>query len=231
MAKMLVSDYDDTFKTTKLSFKNNIKGVKRFRDKGNLFVIATSRDHKSMLEEVKQHGIEYDYLSCLDGEIIYDKNNHIIYNNGIDKISQQQIENLDKKIKIIDTIIPVKSEEEVLYYNIRPKLFVKTDEIKKELDLMENIRYRHLLNLYQVQPNNIDKVKSVRFLTKRCNIRDEDVFTIGDMMNDYQMIKDYNGFTVYFSSPKLNKKSLGRYLTVNGLMKDIEDEIVNVKRR
>ena len=42
MTKILISDYDDTLYTDEISLKNNITQIGKFREKGNLFIIATS---------------------------------------------------------------------------------------------------------------------------------------------------------------------------------------------
>lgn len=234
MKKMLVSDYDDTFKTTQFSFNANIKGVKRFRSKGYLFTIATSRDPKFMFREIEKHGIEYDYLSCLDGEIIFDKNNKIIFNKGIDKESCKEIDRLGNSLKCIEKIKSLKIEDETLYYYIKTKLFADTNKLKERLDELLSVKYLkyiHLLGLFLVQPKHIDKATSINYIKQLNNLKDENIFTIGDEFNDYNMVKDYNGFTVYFANPKLYKVSIGHYLNVNNLMKNIEDGTVKVKRK
>jgi len=85
--KLLVSDYDDTFKTTPVPFEKNIKSVKSFRSKGNIFMIATARTYESIKEEVDKYKIEYDYLSCLDGAQLYDKDGKLLDATFIDEIN------------------------------------------------------------------------------------------------------------------------------------------------
>ena len=54
MKKFLISDYDGTFFIDNKSIKYNIEKVKQFRDKGNIFAIATGRvfyDFTKKLEE------------------------------------------------------------------------------------------------------------------------------------------------------------------------------------
>lgn len=41
MKKILVSDYDNTFYINDTDIKNNIDKVNKFRNKNNIFVIAT----------------------------------------------------------------------------------------------------------------------------------------------------------------------------------------------
>ena len=45
MSKIIFSDYDGTLDTSENDIAKNIEAIKKFRDKGNLFVIATGRSY------------------------------------------------------------------------------------------------------------------------------------------------------------------------------------------
>lgn len=62
MRKMLISDFDDTLYRDEESLQINIKKIKEFRDKGNLFVIATGRSFISLEAKMKRYSIPFDYL-------------------------------------------------------------------------------------------------------------------------------------------------------------------------
>ena len=67
--KLLVSDFDGTFdsRNSKSAIDKNIEAIKRFRDQGNIFAIATGRHYESIRKKIEKYQIPYDYLVCADG--------------------------------------------------------------------------------------------------------------------------------------------------------------------
>ncbi len=73
MKKFLISDYDGTFFIDDKSIKYNIEKVKEFRDKGNIFAIATGRSFYDFTKKLEEFDIEYDYLIINHGVTLLDK--------------------------------------------------------------------------------------------------------------------------------------------------------------
>ena len=80
MKKMLVSDYDQTFYLNDQDIEINKKEVKNFRNKGNIFIIATGRSFLDFKNKVNMYDIAYDYVILNHGATILDKNDNIIFN-------------------------------------------------------------------------------------------------------------------------------------------------------
>lgn len=220
--KLLVSDYDDTFKTTPVPFEKNIKSVKNFRSKGNIFMIATARTYESIKEEVDKYKIEYDYLSCLDGAQLYDKDGKLLDATFIDEINKLNVKELKERFKYIESITPHTYEDKILYYTILTRIFVRTNELKDTIASNKGLRIRSIPGLIQVQPNFTVKSNSIEYLKKHLGIRDLNIYTIGDSENDIDIVRDYNGFNVLFATPGLYRVSQRPYVTVSGLINDIE---------
>src|SRR5574344_1034320 len=83
--KLLVSDYDGTLKPDIKNLYLNIEAIKRFKEKGNTFMISTGRSFVSIKKEITKYNIPYDFLSCNDGAILFDNNDNILYKNIIEK--------------------------------------------------------------------------------------------------------------------------------------------------
>ena len=79
MKKILVSDYDQTFYIGDEDIEKNKIAVNRFRNKGNIFIIATGRSYEDFMEKKKQYNIKYDYVIIDHGAMILDKDNNIIF--------------------------------------------------------------------------------------------------------------------------------------------------------
>lgn len=61
MRKILASDYDNTFYVNDEDIELNKKAVKKFRDAGNLFIIATGRSYMDLQKKVNTYNLVYDY--------------------------------------------------------------------------------------------------------------------------------------------------------------------------
>ena len=102
MKKVLVSDYDQTFYLNDYDIEINKKEVKKFRDKGNIFIIATGRSFFDFKNKVNAYNIEYDYVILNHGATILDKDDNIISNFPIYNDVIENIKNdicLEKSIK------------------------------------------------------------------------------------------------------------------------------------
>ncbi len=82
--KLLASDYDGTFhRYDDEDMKNNLTAVKSWRKNGNLFVFSTGRDMGNIMFEKNKNRIQYDYVVALNGALVVDKDNNIIFKKTI----------------------------------------------------------------------------------------------------------------------------------------------------
>ncbi|PSW14503.1 hypothetical protein C9J01_08710 [Photobacterium rosenbergii] len=79
--KLLASDYDKTFfyKTNPEALAENLAAVSQWQQRGNIFAISTGRDAASMLYERQNKDVQFDYLVSLNGSLIIDHNNTVIF--------------------------------------------------------------------------------------------------------------------------------------------------------
>lgn len=226
---LLVSDYDQTISTDDLSIKFNIKKINEFRKNGNLFMLSTGREYLSIKREVKKWSIKYDYLSCADGTTLYDRNDKLIFISKMNKEDIKVIEFLEKKygrkINIYDVIsdnsnIP---EEKVIQI-----LDIKFNYIMKDIinfldkNLIDS-KYSTNLNCIYIKSKEASKSLTIRYLENLINIKKKNIFTIGDHNNDYEMIRDYNGFTMLWGTKMAREYAIKKYLLMSGLIYDIEN--------
>lgn len=78
--KILVSDYDQTFYLNDEDIEKNKTAVEEFRNKGNIFIIATGRSYYDIQRDCNEYKIKYDYLIINHGASILDEKDKIIYN-------------------------------------------------------------------------------------------------------------------------------------------------------
>ena len=162
--KLLVSDYDNTIKPyeknpniiEKTVFKKNIESINRFIENGNKFVIATGRNTKSIQDEVKKYGINYDYLIAYNGRVIIDKNNKIIYAKYIDEELSRYLfdSGLLEKYILFDEFESTENKENLIYIRAKLNTYKNVKELINSLrKKYPNIKidYTYLINVLLIR--------------------------------------------------------------------------------
>lgn len=229
MSKLLVSDYDDTLYTSNKNIYFNIIAIEKFRKNGNKFAIATGRDFKSINGVIQKYKIPYDYLICNDGSIIFDNNNNIIsahYLNNSEVNDALYYLNHKKelfyKIALYNFVGQTLDKKEILeimgYIKFLKSVKTVVNEMNEYFSTIKAYKFENYL--FVKRPQN--KSDAIKELIEIKGINKEDVYTIGNAQNDYEMVKDYNGYNMLISSPKLYGNSKGTVTSVRQLIKKID---------
>lgn len=226
--KLLASDYDGTFKTNKKNLYFNIYAIEKFRENRNKFAIVTGRSYSSIKREIYKYNIDYDYLSCNNGLIIFDNKDNIIKKHNISLESLQNI---------FDVIYQNERVNKVGLYNLYDityefknilEIFLsfetKMDAIKfkKEIEESFNDIKCSLLKNKLFIGKDINKADAVSFIQRLENIHYDDVYTIGDDLNDLEMLKQFHGYKMLNSSYRMLLKNLPITQEVHTLIKKID---------
>lgn len=224
---LLVSDYDGTLNpdvTRTKSTLENIRAVNQYREQGNKFMLSTGRSFESIKKQIDRFDIKYDYLSCNDGAILFDNNNQIL---TVSYLNIELIKKLSDDLLRLDSVRRfdyygthgVTNGEEILELAIYTRLFNSSLEIKKlikgkykELDIL-SFPFQSFVKAYG------GKTRTINYIIKNINI--EKVITVGDSINDLEMLIDFNGYKVIGSSPKLYFKDIKTCSSVKNLIKKI----------
>lgn len=233
MKKMLVADYDDTFYKNEEDLNENLKRMKKFKEQGNVFVIATSRSWKSISEEIHKHNIPYDYVCCNTGAGIFDKNGKQIYANYLAKDQKEEVEKIldmflltkpnalsitrfgiqEEQEKDSNTIVgyKIKGNEEDL--NFLNTLFENSPVTSDFQIIWKKDQGKLFLN------NKLNtKDKAIEQLGEVFPISDYNVITVGDDDVDFTMLKRYNGYRMENSSELLTKSIFKKVYSVSELL-------------
>lgn len=231
--KILVSDYDKTFYLNDEDIKNNKIALKEFKEKGNVFVIATGRSLLDFKEKSALYGIDYDYLIINNGATILNKNDDILYSTSItskiiDKLKKDlEIESSKKffcctKLKSRASPKDKKITKIYIKYNSKETLLRVNDTINK--------KYSKYINTYFITENGIevvskqtDKFFALEFLSKYLKIDKKYVYTIGDSYNDIRMIKNFNGYCMKDSIYELKQIAKREFSSVSELILELID--------
>lgn len=82
--KLFVSDYDMTIYIHEKIDDSVFDAVKKWREAGNIFVIATGRNKFSIFEHIDRHGLEFDYLIANNGALVFNNKRETIFKDAID---------------------------------------------------------------------------------------------------------------------------------------------------
>ena len=99
---LLATDYDGTLKKNNHSLYLNLDAIDRFRSQGTKLAIVTGRSFSSIKKEILNYDINYDYVSCNNGLIVFDNNDNIINRKTLDnKIANIILDELEKDDSVI----------------------------------------------------------------------------------------------------------------------------------
>ncbi len=232
MKKLLVSDYDQTFYINDEDIEKNKIAVNEFRKKGNIFVIATGRSYADFMKKKNQYNIECDYLIINHGATILDKKDNIIFN---EKIPNEILDSLKFDLHIENSernfcCSILESRVDFEYKNLT-KIHVKYNDLEYSNKILKKLeeKYNSFLNSYLVSGNSIEiisknanKSKAIKLLSKKIEIGQEKIYTIGDGYSDIEMVKDYNGYAMKESVDELKNVALEEIDSVSDLIRKIE---------
>lgn len=229
--KLLVTDYDGTMYYEKQDLKTlreNIEALKQFK-KQNMVVIATGRPFTSIKKEIDTYDIPYNYIISSNGACLFDQDNSPIYTQTIkQEIIQKTVAYLQKlpyisKIKLIDIYgNETNNLENVIqiYVEIKISSIYELKRIKQELEFLDNNQFFNMCYFF----NQTDKIDGIKRIQELHNIESKDIYTIGNDTNDLLMLKEYNGYRVPYSYPRIILERLPK-TSVKKLVHKIEGEL------
>ena len=234
MKKILISDYDGTFYQNYIDIKKNIDKVNEFRTLDNLFVLATGRSYVDLKQKIDKYEIPYDYLILNHGALLLSKDLEIIKVFTLDKELVDSILEYANNKDIYDVILISAFDKNVTdtlnIVKIMLKLYSydKALEVKNYIDKSyTNIRSYLVRDeehyLVEVVSNKASKSLMIDKILEKEKIVKNNVYTIGDGINDIDMIKKYNGYRVKNSCKEL-------ILVTNRVIDNVSDLISRISK-
>ena len=230
--KIAFFDLDGTLTNSKkIISKENIKALKKLKNKNIIIVICTGRWDSYVINYDKELNI-IDYIICNNGAEIYDlKNNKLIYsdtlsNNKINIINKYCLDNnLDityngllsryKINNIIDNnifqgvIICTKKDDVKKLINFSKKIDTKITYISSSYYKNKSAKsYTTNINL-----NKTSKGNGIKKLLKYLNINKEESICFGDNNNDIDMFLNC-GIKVCMENGLKELKNISDYITL-----------------
>ena len=202
MKYLNVSDYDGTLKIKNqddVTIKN-IEKLQLLNLKSKL-LISTGRLYNSIKNEIEQFNIPFNYISCANGNILFDKNFNVMYKTNIDSKIDELLKPFYKEILNVELLdeygqnVIKKSTEYVVYLKEKEQIrrkFVNMLSFSSIFDYCTDGNNRFMIHIFSLS----NKIKTIGILKEKLNLLDNSIYTIGDGSNDIDMISKYNGFIV-----------------------------------
>lgn len=226
--KVLVSDFDGTLFASETDVIKNKEAIQKFRQRGNLFIIATGRRLDSLLKEVKKRELSFDYLICNDGAMIYDQKVQCIFRTDILPSCNQTIVDVIESFSssfswYLDTgteytrDVSKRANKIIVSFPNREEAQKLLIELEEKIKEIHGYISQNWLNLFS---KSIEKSKAISLLSEYASFSLDQVFTIGDNINDIEMLKDYHGYVM-----RPSKDLLLDYPSVSSVFALIEELI------
>ena len=236
MRKMLISDFDDTLYCDEDSLKININKINDFRDKGNIFVIASARSYKAIETKIKNYSIPFDYLILNQGAVVLNKDMNVIFNYQINKnvvgkimdsikTYKENISNI-RLFSIFDDDVELDSEV-ITKFRVGTNTIENAYTISKYIDNNFNEYVRNYVIdtgkyiFVEIIPIDTDKGVAIDKLIDIESIEKKYVYAIGNGSNDVEMLEKYNGYGMSNSEECVINIAKGLYDNVYNLIDEI----------
>ena len=231
MHKLLASDFDNTLFVNENDILNNIDAIKKFIANGNIFVICTGRSYIDISKMVMKYNIPYNYLICNDGGTIFNNSGKLLYKKDIPLNIAQDImkyvsQNNLNEITFIDTGFDYQKEiaEEVNAIIIREINKMQSNNILNTLTSMYDEIHGYISdNWINITEKTVTKANGIKWLINNLNITKENVYTIGDTINDIPMVQEYKGACMINSTPDLQAVCTQEFKNVKDYIEYIEN--------
>jgi hypothetical protein len=227
---ILVSDYDGTLKQRDIS-NEDIQAVNKFRAQGHLFGIATGRAIKFLTDELVNYDIKRDFLIGTNGGVIHFEEENII--SYLSRIRPELIQKIFAIVsnhkdavfyvsdgfqyatpKVIQDSLTGEKTIEIpeQMYNSACIKGPSIDVNKSIYDVLRNHGFSELdffyntydVGIVDVVSGGVSKSSTIhKVFVEGMGYQKEDIFTIGNSLNDVEMIRDFKGFAVTNSDPQI----------------------------
>ncbi len=220
---ILVSDYDRTLKINDEITDFDRMMIEKFESLGHLFCVNSGRSVQHLHQNFEIHQFHAQYTICGSGSQIYDSNKKMIYQ---DCMKESVVKPLIQKIIASEAITyQITSNKEWIHsrrdsnnwleiLNIHDFKEVNSVSCKFEtVELAEKfcneIRDEFEVSPYQngfnidIAPIGVSKATGIKRLNEVLKLNTSEIYTIGDSLNDIEMIQEFDGFCVEKSHPKI----------------------------
>lgn len=197
-------------------------------------MLATGRSYVDLKIMIDKYKIPYDYLILNHGALLLSKKLEILNVFTLDKeLVGSVLEYANNNKDIYDVVLIDVFKKKVIDTSNAVKIMLKLYSYDNALDVKKYIdeRYANIKCYYEKEDNHylVEIVSSkaskslmIEKILVREEIKKDNVFTIGDGVNDIDMIRNFNGYRVINSCKELDS-------ITNRVIDNVSDLIEKIK--
>ena len=217
---IIFSDFDHTlfFRDDEQKTRANLDAIKKWRSAGNQFCITTGRSYRSVTEQLPEMKELCDYYIVDSGSIILSKTGEPLKAFYFDPAVVAEIIEFSKNISMevpaayyytlgaedanyrtenvtklrlwftdVSLLAPVAAK-------IREKFPVYAFILEAGMPTHQALAGRN--GFVEIIPIGLGKSNAIKHLLQETSIPDKDVIAVGDGLNDFEMVRDFDGFAI-----------------------------------
>ena len=226
---IIASDFDRTLYVEDENTLNmNIKSIDSFISKGNIFIIITGRMYTDIKLLLDKYKINYSFLICEDGAKIFNEFDYSIKDYLLPKEKIDQIEDIFKEYNedfYLDdgyNITTNKNDCVKVTSLIKDRNNSKkiVERIKKDVDV-----YVYLSKSYiNITDSSTSKSIALEYLIYYKDFYKEDLYVLGDDINDYEMLSNFKGGVMKHHSKALDELNKEEFDTLYDFIEYVENK-------
>lgn len=214
--KFLASDFDNTlYIKDGEKFTKNIMSLKDFISRGNMFCIITGRSYTSIKILLEKYNIPYTYLICEDGAKVFNSVDYCISSTILPSQEVEKIKKVFEKNNIECfledgyniTENPDDCVKVLATYQDKNLANKVVDELQKTTNTYAYVSSKHI----NVTSRATNKKIALEELISLENISKDNMYVIGDDINDLEMLRTFNGAIMKKHHPLLSDLSKKEY--------------------
>ena len=239
MSSLIVLDYDGTLKKNENveELDKNLTILRSFLTDNINIMISTGRLYRSIRLEVDQFEIPFNYMSCANGNVLFDEKFQIIFKTNIDSKIINDLKPYYNKILGIEPldeygVITPNNPTEYLIHLVEEqevrRQIVKLLLSSPDVDYCTDGSNKYTIHIFALS----NKIKTIEIVKEKLKLSESEIYTIGDGTNDIDMIKKYNGLIVgnLFDEDR-NMSDFPKYETFYSCAKNLQKALKKGRRK
>ena len=224
--RLLASDYDETLYVNEKIDPRDLRAIKDFQKRGNLFGINSGRHLDSIFEECQRYDIQCDFYIGNNGTVVLNKKREIVYISNFDRqVVDDVLTYFRKNLRDAVYFISVNNGYQFgrEFFNEGTDFLPEhTDSIDTYIDHHISTMFAQVLDPKQTMPivrqlnqdfkgrayfygnspfidivnEEIDKGIGLEKLLEHYQLPKQNAYVIGDSYNDISMLSSFNSFVM-----------------------------------
>lgn len=208
--QIIASDFDNTiyYENRDEQNKKNIEAIRKFIAEGNIFIIITGRNYTRLKKTLNEYDIPYNYLVCEDGAKMFNGEDICIDSTFLDEEEIVKVKKVLEDLKVDYYLDDGYNETEE--HSKCVKIVVRTTSLEEKEKILNAIYDNINVHIYasrrhvNIIHKTVNKEYALNRLFRIENLDISKLHVVGDDLNDYEMLRAFDGVIMKEHNPLLD---------------------------